>query len=172
MREMCYISTPSQKGLFRVGHRFFLKTWSPSLPISNACHSFKEWHAGPNEHLRLFRRCKRLKKKNKKNRTRTRTRKNKNKKCYPHQARRRRRRSVTHIKPERLIYIRRVGHERPLNTNSCADQPTNKRRVHESCTKDGTWLQHSPGRCGQAYEPPTMRMNEWHASVTCPQYST
>ena len=29
--------------------------------------------------------------------------------------------------------LSRVGHERPLNTNSCADQPTNKRRVHESC---------------------------------------
>ena len=27
----------------------------------------------------------------------------------------------------------RVGHERPVNTNSCATQPTNKRRVHESC---------------------------------------
>ena len=29
--------------------------------------------------------------------------------------------------------LSRVGHEIPLNTNSCADQPTNKRRVHESC---------------------------------------
>ena len=31
--------------------------------------------------------------------------------------------------------LSRVGHERPLNTNSCADQPTNKRRVHESCIR-------------------------------------
>ena len=29
--------------------------------------------------------------------------------------------------------LSRVGHERPLNTNSCADQPTDKRRVHGSC---------------------------------------
>ena len=32
--------------------------------------------------------------------------------------------------------LSRVGHERPLNTNSCADQPTNKRRVHESCMQE------------------------------------
>ena len=29
--------------------------------------------------------------------------------------------------------LSRVGHERPLNTNSCADQPTNNRRFFESC---------------------------------------
>ena len=40
-----------------------------------------------------------------------------------------RERNVTHIQKG----LSRVGHERPLNTNSCADQPTNKRRVHESC---------------------------------------
>ena len=33
----------------------------------------------------------------------------------------------------RKAYLARVGHERPLNTNSCADQPRNKRRAHESC---------------------------------------
>ena len=30
--------------------------------------------------------------------------------------------------------LSRVGHERPLNTNSCADQPTNKRRGHQKVT--------------------------------------
>ncbi len=30
----------------------------------------------------------------------------------------------------------RVGHERPLNTNSCASQPTDKRRVHKSCIEE------------------------------------
>ena len=29
--------------------------------------------------------------------------------------------------------LSRVGHERPLNTTSCADQPTNKRREREKC---------------------------------------
>ncbi len=29
--------------------------------------------------------------------------------------------------------LSRVGHERLLNTNSCANQPANKHRVHEPC---------------------------------------
>ena len=31
--------------------------------------------------------------------------------------------------------LSRVGHARPLNTNACADQPTNDCGVHESCTQ-------------------------------------
>ncbi len=32
--------------------------------------------------------------------------------------------------------LSRVGHERPLNTNSCADQPTDMHRVHKSCIEE------------------------------------